>query len=234
MDEVQSAYRTSEQVTLHTTVAYFPKSAAKSHRSVVGIFDVNMHNAEMVVAMITKLVPILKDEYPNLRFIHYLTDSPTSQYRNKSFFKFITGHSEKFGLNARWDYLEAGHGKGLGGSVKRSADMAINQGKAIIQNANDFFAWTQKQNETDTSVRYYTVDKDEYDLATEEIKQVKTGVKAVPGTFQIHAVAPIDKHTIASREVSCNCESCSAAPDKSSCSGWKVHKFNINMSPEKN
>jgi hypothetical protein len=54
-------------------------------------------------------------------------------------------HEEEFGVQARWNYLESGHGKGLcdglGTSVKRSADNAIKHGKASIQNASDFFCY---------------------------------------------------------------------------------------------
>jgi len=37
LDEVQSAYWTSEQVTLHTSVAYFPKTHDKTHKTVFEI-----------------------------------------------------------------------------------------------------------------------------------------------------------------------------------------------------
>ena len=44
--------------------------------------------------------------------------------------------------------MEAGHGKGpcdpIGGVAKRNADMAVKQQKAVIQDANDFFAWAKK------------------------------------------------------------------------------------------
>lgn len=53
LDEVQSAYWTSEQVTLHTSVAYFPKAHDKTHKSVVGISDLNIHNAAMVISMVS-------------------------------------------------------------------------------------------------------------------------------------------------------------------------------------
>ena len=91
---------------------YFPKSHNKSHKSVVGISDLNIHNAGVVVSMVSNLIPIIKSEYPELQYVHYLTDSPTSQYRNKSIFEFLTRHKTLFRVNARWDFLESGHGKG--------------------------------------------------------------------------------------------------------------------------
>lgn len=50
LDEVQSAYWTSEQVNLHTCIAYFSQTCNKAHKSVVGISDLNIHKGEMVIA----------------------------------------------------------------------------------------------------------------------------------------------------------------------------------------
>jgi hypothetical protein len=55
-------------------------------------------------------------------------------------FHVVSMHMADFGAEATWDYLEAGHGKGpcdgLGSSVKRSADMAVKQGRAFIPGLN--------------------------------------------------------------------------------------------------
>jgi hypothetical protein len=144
VDEVQSAYWNNAMVTLHTQVIYFPKSFGKSHQSMVGISESLSHNASSLYAMQKKRFPMIKQMYPDLKVIHYLTDSPTSQYRNTTMFYLISHYPEIFHVRATWDVLEAGHGKGpcdgLGASVKRSADMNIKQGKCVIQTAEDFFA----------------------------------------------------------------------------------------------
>ena len=229
LDEVQSAYWTSEQVTLHTTVVYFPKSHSKTHKSVVGVSDLNIHNASMVKAMICNLIPTIKAEYPALKYVHYLTDSPTSQYRNKSIFELLTRHDSLFGVGARWDYLESGHGKGpcdgLGGSVKRSADMAVKQGKAVIQNGKDFYRWAEKQTDAETSVSYYFVTQEMYNAAADDMKEKAASIKAVNGTFKIHAVVPVGENKVITREVSCNCNNCLNDVSQSTCEGWKVHEL---------
>ena len=230
LDEVQSANWTSEQVTLHTTVVYFPKSHNKSHKSVVGISDLNIHNAGMIVSMVPNLIPIIKSEYPELQYVHNLTDSPTSQYGNKSILEFLTRHKTLFGVNARWDFLESGHGKGpcdgLGGSVKRSADMAVKQGRVIIQNAKDFYAWAGGQSETNTSVSYFYVSQETYFNYANEMKERITNLKAVTGTFKLHSVVPVGESKIASHDLSCNCESCLSDVLNTSCEGWKIHELN--------
>ena len=81
----------------------------------------------------------IKNFVPQVTFYHCFTDSPTSQYRNKSLSKTISCHEEYFGAPAAWNYSEAGHGKGprdpIGGTAKRTADHAVKHGKASIQDA---------------------------------------------------------------------------------------------------
>ena len=59
-----------------------------------------------------------------LEIVHYITDSPFSQYRTKVMFSVVANRQETFGLQACWDYFEAGHGKGscdgISGTAKKS------------------------------------------------------------------------------------------------------------------
>lgn len=150
LEEVQSAYWNTSMVSLHTMVAYFPGDRIqRSLQCYVAVSDVLSHNATAVFTILKKVLPIIKEDYPLVRKIHYLTDSPTSQYRNKTIFQLLIDHEMEFGTKAQWNYLESGHGKGpcdgLGASVKRAADMAIKQGKATIQNGEEFYLWTTKE-----------------------------------------------------------------------------------------
>jgi hypothetical protein len=87
------------------------------------------HSPSTVHAIIDKLIPELKLLSPELSFIHYWTDGPTSQYRNRQCFFTVANHRELYGVGARWNYFEVGHGKGpcdgLGGTTKRMADEAV-------------------------------------------------------------------------------------------------------------
>ena len=106
VETVQSFYWNQAMVSLHTMVVYFSKSQAQRLQSFVAISDVLTHNATAVYTILKKLIPILKETDPTLRTIHYITDSPTSQYRNKTIFKILADHEEDFGIFARWNYLE--------------------------------------------------------------------------------------------------------------------------------
>lgn len=105
------------------------------------------HCSSTVLTIIDHLIIEIKRLVPQTKCIHYWTDSPTSQYRNKVIFNTVANHESLYGIEARWNYWEAGHGKGpcdgLGGTCKRMADDAIKTGKLAIQDAADFFAWTQ-------------------------------------------------------------------------------------------
>ena len=130
LEEVQSAYWNASMVTLHPAVAYYrSEDGPLSHKSRVFVSDELGHNSATVYAFLKELISNLKTMLPNLKHIHYYTDSPTSQYRNKTIFYLLSRHKELFDVTASWNYFEAGHGKGpcdgVGGSLKRMADEAV-------------------------------------------------------------------------------------------------------------
>lgn len=203
MEEVQSAYWNASMVSLHTMVAYFPGDRApRNLQSYVAVSDVISHNATAVYDILKKIIPIIKEDYPVTKKIHYLTDSLTSQYRNKTIFQVLVDHETDFGMQAQWNYLESGHGKGpcdgLGASVKRAADMAIKQGKATIQDGKDFYNWTTKESGSKVKFTYYS--QQDYDEA-KTILESKQKCQAVSGTFKLHAVVPVDSVSIAVRDI---------------------------------
>ena len=69
--------------------------------------------------------------------VHYMTDSPVSQYRNKFLFFTLSNHLTMFGVAATWHYFEKGHGKGpcdgVGGAVKHGAGQAAKHGVPIVK-----------------------------------------------------------------------------------------------------
>ena len=58
--------------------------STKNLQSYVAVSDALSHNATAVYTILRKVIPMIKEQYPELRKVHYLTDSPTSQYRNKT------------------------------------------------------------------------------------------------------------------------------------------------------
>ncbi|WAR13404.1 hypothetical protein MAR_027584 [Mya arenaria] len=96
---------------------------------------------------------------------------------------------------------------GLGGSVKRSADMA-----------DDFFVWA-KSTESTSEVKYILVSDKEYGESHEILMSKATGLKVVTGTMKLHFVVPVGNNRVAVRDTSCNCRGCIEDVNTTACKG---------------
>ena len=167
------------------------------------------HNTATKFAIMKKLLSEMKMVTPDLRHIHYYTDSPTLQYRNKSIFYIVSRQKSLFDVSASWNYFEAGHRKGpcdgVGGLVKRMADKAVKQQKVVIEDAQDFFSCTQ-QHMCTSSMSFIFVSQEDCKAAQQEIDGFGE-LKAMPGTMKIHALSD-QPGQIVVRETSCYCEHC--------------------------
>nr|CAI5820480.1 unnamed protein product [Callosobruchus analis] len=85
------------------------------------------------------LYPLVKRLIDNeIKVLNFLSDSPSTQYRNKKMFAFITNQMYDYFPEVQsvtWYYHEAGHGKGapdgIGGVCKRTADRIVAQGTDV-------------------------------------------------------------------------------------------------------
>ena len=105
-NEIQSVYWSPIQITIHPAVMYYKtqNSAESSHKSFVFISNESRHDAMFVYIIIDKLVLLLKEIVPYLEMVHYWTNSPTSQHRNRSIFQIISYHKEyRFSLKFQKD-----------------------------------------------------------------------------------------------------------------------------------
>lgn len=210
VEEIQSAYWNSSMVTLHPTILYFNNANGDmDHKSLVFVSEILQHNASMVSAIVHKTVQVAKQCVPDLKHVHFWTDSPSSQYRNKSVFDLVNRFELEFGCKASWHYFESGHGKsacdGVGGTTKRNADNAVKQNKAVIQDANDFYAWAI-QHESDIS--YIMITSDEYETSFKEVESRKELLKPIKGTMLVHAIAVDKTGKLVKRNTSCACDNC--------------------------
>lgn len=126
-EEIQSAYFDKNTVTLHPVVIYYKDTTNNEvkHKSLVVVSDELAHTASTVFAIIKQVIPQVKELLPKVEMVHYMTDSPTSQYRNKQIFSIIANHDRLFpDIKASWLYFDAGHGKGpcdgVGGQLNAS------------------------------------------------------------------------------------------------------------------
>lgn len=221
LDEIQTAYWNQTSVTLHPIVAYFRSDGKLKHKSFVIVSDEMSHSASTVATFIDAVIPELKTIDPQLKKLHYWTDSPSSQYRNRYMFNLIANHMETYGCIAQWNFFEAGHGKsacdGLGGTTKRLADEAIRQGNTTIQDAQEFYQWAQKSNMKEVS--FIFVEKEKCKQKSEEFTSLK--IKPVRNTMTLHAIA-ISGSVYKTKQTSCYCEECQS--DRF-CSSWAEEQY---------
>lgn len=229
VQEIQSAYWNQTSVTLHPVVVYYklPTEDELLHKSIVAVSDEMGHNASTVLTIIDQLVPEIKSLNPDVNCFHYWTDSPTSQYRNKIIFNTIANHESKYNISAKWNYWEAGHGKGpcdgLGGTCKRMADEAVKTGKISIQDPTDFFAWTQSNHCNMRNVKFIFVSSETCQQKAEELN--KLSLRPVAGTMKIHAVVGKGDSTVSVRNTSCYCDIC--LPGLVTCDTWREESLTI-------
>lgn len=124
-------------------------------------------------------------------------------------FNLVSKHTAVYGIRARWNYFESGHGKGpcdgLGGTIKRMADEAVKRGAIMIQDPKEFFDWSINSNMKE--VKFLFVEKTECKKKLEEISRMK--LKPVKGTMKLHTVAYDSVNAeLCFRETSCYCETC--------------------------
>ena len=134
--EVQSAYFSHLGISLHTGYLY---SAADSG-GFVSLSEENNHRAEAVHSAIQPVVQKLVEN--GIKHLICVSDSPTSQYRNKTNVWLTKELAVKHNIRVDWLFTEAGHGKsscdGIGGVVKNLVrDLTAFNTSHVIANAKD-------------------------------------------------------------------------------------------------
>jgi hypothetical protein len=232
-DEPSAVFFDRKQVTVHPMVIHYKDlTGSMQHISYVGLSDEKLHSAPTTLAFITKMYPELKKVLPDISMVHFISDSPSSQYRNRSIMKLLANHPAFFnGISASWQYLEKGHGKGpcdgVGGSLKKSADQAVKKGE-IISNAHDMLKWSQKFGGSITCILVTAHDINEAEKKLRNSEYVK-------GISAIHSVRSYQGY-LWIRETSCFNLCCASEP---ACLGWMNTGLQVNtveqpMVPEEN
>ena len=123
--EEKSAYYYEDQISLHAMYSW----SAKGEQSYVAISNCNNHKAPAVFA---SLQPILLEFIKRgVMKIFLVSDSPTSQYRNKSIFWYMQQFAKEHNVCIVWIYLEANKGKGIPDGIGAVAKRAIKDAIAL-------------------------------------------------------------------------------------------------------
>ena len=132
--EVQSHFygASKTELTLHTGVVYAEKE--EDMQSFCTVSESSRHDPAAIVA---HLIPILKKTItPKISRLNFQSDSPTTQYRNKSCFYLITQFLPEIFPQIEtiyYNFSEAGHGKdvadAISGCTKSTLDAAVQNGR---------------------------------------------------------------------------------------------------------
>ena len=124
-DEVSACYYNNKQITIHPMVVYHRDIDNNVlHDSYVGITAETTHTAPTIMAFINSVMTYVKAALPGLEIVHFVSDSPSSQYRNRTICAIVANLYDTLSAKATWTWLEAGH-------VKKAADNIVKSGSSI-------------------------------------------------------------------------------------------------------
>ena len=152
-------------------------------------------------AHLTPVLKFLVAKFSQVTCINFLSDGPTTQYRNR-FNLYFLSHLPDFGpfTSATWNFSESGHGKGaadgIGGSLKRLADRLVAEGHDIPDPRS---LYESLKGKTVTELFYIT----SHDIAATEALLTGVSVKRIPSTMRLHQVVFSELDHIETQHLSC-------------------------------
>ncbi|CAC5422422.1 unnamed protein product [Mytilus coruscus] len=198
-NEIQSMHfgASKKQLTLHTRVFY----TALRSQTFCTVSDSLDHNPCSVWAFMDPILDKLLQENKDVDTLHFFSDGPATQYKQKGNFLLFTHEMTVRNLSGEWNFHERGHGKrvpdGVGGALKRRANDLVLHGKDIIS-AKSFV-----ENFQDSAVFVHEVEQQEIDYKAKILS--KETVEPVPGTLKLHQIWYSGYGNILYRDVSCTC-----------------------------
>lgn len=216
-EEVQSFHfgGSRQQVSLHTSVIYTHSfsTGQVTATSMCTISDCLRHDAPAIWAHLVPLIEEVTKLNPFIDTLHFLSDSPSSQYRNKYMFFIMSQICKDFPQITRvtWNYTEAGHGKGapdgVGATLKRTADRMVIYGKDVgtFDQFHDLIVESVKNDGLNVVIKKI----DEEDVLLKQ-SLIPPSLKPFKGTFSVYQVL-WDKAELKTTLRTMSCFECAAS-----------------------
>lgn len=206
-EEIQSFHfgGSRTQLSLHTVVVYL-RGSTKSYCTVSSNLSHNVH------AIWAHLRPILEEIPADVENMHFLSDGPVTQYRNKLMFYVLACKIPDLCpniMNWTWNYTEAGHGKGapdgIGAVCKRTADNIVACG-GDITNLNEFCEAIQSRC---PNITLFVVNDSDIDAVSRLISEGQPSLVPFSGTLKVHQVQGnvLSPNKLIMKSLSCFCNS---------------------------
>ncbi|XP_063634914.1 uncharacterized protein LOC134805569 [Cydia splendana] len=203
-NEVQSMHygASNRQISLHTGMVFWKDYS----QSFCTISDNTSHQPGAIWAHLIPIIDMIKQKTPDTTVIHFFSDGPSSQYRQKKNFYLLAYFTAKYGLKyTTWSFYEAGHGKnvadGIGGSVKRTLDKKVCCGNDVVDAKDAHHLLKQSLRIT----KVFLIDDCEIDRISNILPATLPVLK---GTMQLHQIMTSDNGVpfkIKYRHISCFC-----------------------------
>ncbi len=190
-----------QQATLHTGMLYV---GGKPEPICFSTISPCRHKGPPAVWQhLNPVLDYLQATYPQVSVLHFFSDGPCTQYKQRGNFFLFSTELDRRGFKAgSWNFFEASHSKGapdgVGGALKITADMMVAKGRDIADAHELFKALT----ETNTKVKLFFVKSEDIESA---MKKMPKHIPAVPGTMRIHQVITLAPGELIHRDVSCMC-----------------------------
>ncbi|XP_034097172.1 uncharacterized protein LOC117563112 [Gymnodraco acuticeps] len=145
---------------------------------------------------------MVKTKCPKVERLHFYSDGPATQYKQKGNFYFLSTEPFRLGFKElTWNFFEASHGKGapdgIGGTLKRSADRIVRLGEDVP----DAITLFKKLKRLESTVELFFVSEEEVEAKTEV-----PALTPIKGTMRMHQVISVLPGHIKYRDISCFCQ----------------------------
>lgn len=138
-NEIQSVHfgASKTQFTLHTGAFMYKKENNEIVTvSFCTVSESLRHDACAIWAHLKPILNLMKSYVKDLKTIHFQSDGPSTQYKNKTNFDLFEQHCQQLDLNnASWNFTTPGHGKSIadasGGTSKSLCDRAVLNGRDV-------------------------------------------------------------------------------------------------------
>lgn len=174
------------QITLHTGMLY----TKNRKQGFATLSDSLRHDSCAVTAHLKEAITKLQSEgcLENIDTLHFASDGPTTQYKNKNMFYLATQYlTKKFPhiKKITYNYSESGHGKnaadGIGAALKRTADDLVKYGTDIP----GYETFLNLMIEKNRKIIISNVTKKDID---EVSKKLPKNINSIPGTRKIYQI----------------------------------------------
>ena len=155
------------------------------------------------------------------------SDGAFSQFKSKTPFRDLSESVGDFGFQIQRNFFGSRHGKndsdGAAGVIKRLVKRAVLSEATVIDSAMSMFIFLDENHTKpahDNQGRCNHVRRHFVYVPSEEIdrnRPSRVPEKGLPGTRQLHSVAPQNPGTILARELSCYCAACYSGCTEAQC-----------------